>query len=137
MLVNGDMIKCVRYYYRLELIYRQQLLWVYYNFNTFLIFYLVHFLWFLCAISKTTGPVLGLFVLIWKHFLCWIQIWQWKIWIFKFWWKSEILACRLHSTSTWRLERFNISVLVECCHMLIYCDYSYTVIQCEMECNCI
>ena len=27
------------------------------------------------AISKTTRPTLGLFVLIWMHFPCWIQIW--------------------------------------------------------------
>ena len=27
------------------------------------------------AILRTTGPILGLFVLIWMYFTCWIQIW--------------------------------------------------------------
>ena len=34
------------------------------------------------AVSRTSEPILGLFVLIWMYFLCWIQIWQWK---FEFW----------------------------------------------------
>ena len=34
------------------------------------------------ATSRTTEQILGLFVLIWMYFSCWIQIWQWK---FKFW----------------------------------------------------
>ena len=34
------------------------------------------------GISRITGPILGLFVLIGMHFSCWIQIWQWK---FEFW----------------------------------------------------
>ena len=30
------------------------------------------------AVSRTTAPILSLFVLIWTHFLCLIQIWKWK-----------------------------------------------------------
>ena len=30
------------------------------------------------AISSTTAPILGLFVLLLMYFSCWIQIWQWK-----------------------------------------------------------
>ena len=35
-------------------------------------------------IVRNTEPILGLFVVIWMHFSCWIQIWQWKseFWIF-------------------------------------------------------
>ena len=43
----------------------------------------------------------GLFVLIWLHFPCWIQIWQWKFEVWRFWKSQKILACRLHLTS-WR-----------------------------------
>ena len=38
------------------------------------------FNWFLKiqeAASRTTASILGLFVLIWLHLLCWIQVWQW------------------------------------------------------------
>ena len=35
------------------------------------------------VISRTTEPILGLFVLIWMHFSCLIQIWQLKFLIFK------------------------------------------------------
>ena len=34
------------------------------------------------AISRTTAPILGLFVLIWMHFSCWSEKRQWK---FEFW----------------------------------------------------
>ena len=50
-----------------------------------------HFLKIMLAISRTTGPILGLFVLIWMHFSCWIQIWQWKCEILKFCKKFEIV----------------------------------------------
>ena len=35
------------------------------------------------AFSRTTAPILGLFVLIWMHFSCWIQRWgmAMKVWI--------------------------------------------------------
>ena len=36
------------------------------------------------VISRTTWPILGMFVLIWVHFSCWIQIWPWKFEFHKF-----------------------------------------------------
>ena len=52
------------------------------------------------AISITTYPILGLCLLIWMHFSCWIQLWQWK---FETFWKSwKFFACHLQSTSGWR-----------------------------------
>ena len=55
-------------------------------------------------ISWTTAPILGLFILIWMHFSCWIQIWQWK---FEFWkfleknWKKCTVVCT-SLQSVWR-----------------------------------
>ena len=39
--------------------------------------------------SRTTGPILGLFVLIWMHFSYWIQIWQYRFDILKFFEKAK------------------------------------------------
>ena len=36
------------------------------------------------ANSRTTELILGMFVLIWMHISCWIQIWQWKFTILNF-----------------------------------------------------
>ena len=56
------------------------------------------------AISITSEPILGLFVLIGMHLSCWIQIWQWKFEFWKFSKKvSKILTCRLLLTSEWRV----------------------------------
>ena len=45
---------------------------------------------------------MGLFVLIWKHFSCWIQIWLWKFEFWNFLKKIEKKkTCCLHSTSAW------------------------------------
>ena len=58
----------------------------------------------LTGILRTRKPLVGLFVLIWMHFLPWIQIWQWKFELEKK--KSETLSCRLHSTQ-WAWEGFS------------------------------
>ena len=57
-----------------------------------------HFLQILGAISRTAEPTLGLFVLIWIHFSCWIQIWQWKckFKIFEMVWKFLHVLCSQH-----------------------------------------
>ena len=46
-------------------------------------------------ISRTTEPILGLFILIWRHFSCWVQIWQWKFELWKF-----LKSCYLSSVCT-------------------------------------
>ena len=42
------------------------------------------------AISRTTGPNIGMFVLILMHFLCWFQIWSQNMKILKFWKKFKM-----------------------------------------------
>ena len=59
---------------------------------------LLYFLKIHGPLWRTTSPILGLFVLIWKHFPHRIQIWQWQfdLWIF---WKSLkilTLTCTRH-----------------------------------------
>ena len=57
------------------------------------------------AISRTTEPILGLFVLIWKHISCWIQIWRWAfkmISITKDFNNFEKNTRHLISTFSWR-----------------------------------
>ena len=51
------------------------------------------------AISRTTGPIIGLFVLISMNILCWIQIWQWKFEIRSVLKIFKILTCHLCFTS--------------------------------------
>ena len=57
---------------------------------------------------KITEPILGMFILIWMHFSCWIQIiMAMKIWILKKKKKNiekvgKILSCCLQSTSVWK-----------------------------------
>ena len=60
---------------------------------------LKHFMKIQVTISRTTEAILGLFVLIWMHLSCWIQIWWWKFEIFekvrKFW----SVICTLQSVA--------------------------------------
>ena len=59
---------------------------------------------------RTIGPILGLFVPIWMHFSCWIQIWQWKFEIWqKIWKRVTNLACHLLLTPVWR-ERERVKI---------------------------
>ena len=51
------------------------------------------------AISRTNDPILGLSELIWMHFSYLNQVWLYLN--FKFFWKNNFFACRLHSTSAW------------------------------------
>ena len=72
------------------------------------------FLQFQGAVSRTTAPILGLFVLTWTCFLCWIQIWLWQ---FEFWnfsgeitkfWLGKVLMiytlARTTHTKSWNLK---------------------------------
>ena len=43
------------------------------------------------AILRTSAPTLGLFVLIWIQYSCWIQIWQWKCKIPKYYGEGDKL----------------------------------------------
>ena len=57
------------------------------------------------AISRTTGPNIGLFVLILMHFSCWFQLWAQNVTIVKFlkiFWKKLNIICT--ENSVWRVK---------------------------------
>ena len=55
------------------------------------------------------------------HFLYWIQIWQWNIWISIFFESCKNLSWRLHWTSTWR------GVIFQCWWNAAICWFIVTI----------
>ena len=106
----------------------------YYNLNTFHAGYctevenFIHFLWFLGTISRTTAPILDLFVLIWMQCFMLNPTMAMKNLDFNFFWKScKIFACHLHSTSTWRGLIFRCWWNAAICWFIVNIHYCYSM----------
>lgn len=80
------------------------------------------------VISRITELVLGLIVLIWKHFSCWNQIWQWN---FEFRGGKNIikfLLSRLYLTSTFEgLRTCHLTTTWSAIAVRVGVGYSHTI----------
>ena len=72
---------------------------------------ITHFFHILRDFSRTSEPILFLCVIIWMHFLCWIQVLQWKFELWK--WTKQSKTNKKQDKNKKRLESSYLSFALD------------------------